>query len=173
MQTIDAVLGDLTCERADALVNAANSTLTGGGGVDGALHLAAGPELLQACRKVREEAWPEGLPVGEAVATGAGELPAKWVIHTVAPNRHRGQLDQGLLSSCYTRSLDIAVELGAATVAFPAIGAGAYGWDAPTAAQVAVLAVAGHQRTGIERVRFVLFNPSVYSAFVDELQRLL
>jgi len=167
--TIDAVRGDLTKEVADALVNAANSSLLGGGGVDGALHAAAGPELLAACRRVRTESWPNGLPVGEAVATVAGDLPAKWVIHTVAPNRHAGQTDPGLLAAAYTHSLDVAVDLGCRTVAFPALGAGVYGWDAATAAQVAVRAVLEHPRTGIERVRFVLFNQPVHDAFLTEL----
>ncbi len=170
--SIDAVLGDLTAEHADALVNAANSSLLGGGGVDGALHAAAGPALLAACRRVRAEQWPDGLPVGEAVATGAGKLPARWVIHTVGPNRNAGQTDEALLASCYTRSLDVALTLGAHTIAFPAVGAGVYGWDAETAARVAVGAVAAHPRTGIERTRFVLFSPRLYDAFAAELARL-
>lgn len=170
--TIDAVLGDLTTEPADALVNAANSGLLGGGGVDGALHAAAGPALLAACRKVRAEQWPDGLPVGDAVATPAGELPARWVIHTVGPNRAAGQTDERLLASCYTRSLDVAGQLGARTVAFPAVGAGVYGWDAETAARVAVGAVAAHPRAGIDRVRFVLFSQRLYDAFTTELGRL-
>lgn len=170
--SIDAVLGDLTTEPADALVNAANSTLLGGGGVDGALHAAAGPALLAACRRIRKQQWPDGLPVGEAVATEAGNLPARWVIHTVGPNRNRGQDDEGLLASCYTRCLDVATELGATTIAFPAIGAGAYGWDAPTAARVAVDAVVSHPRSGIHRARFVLFSQRLYDAFAAELARL-
>lgn len=173
MQTIDAVLGDLTVEVADAVVNAANSSLLGGGGVDGALHAAAGPSLVEACRQVRATQWPDGLPVGEAVATPAGLLPARWVIHTVGPNRHRGETDESLLASCYSRSLDVAVELGARTVAFPAIGAGVYGWDPATAARVAVLAVASHPRTGVERVRFVLFNRPLHEAFVAALEALI
>ncbi len=167
--SIDAVRGDLTTERADALVNAANSSLYGGGGVDGALHAAAGPALLAACREVRATRWPDGLPVGEAVATVAGLLPARWVIHTVGPNRNAGQTDERLLASCYTRSLDVAQDLGARTVALPAIGAGVYGWDAATAARVAVGAVAAHPRTGIERVRFVLFGERLLAAFAAEL----
>lgn len=167
--SIDAVRGDLTTERADALVNAANSSLYGGGGVDGALHAAAGPALLAACREVRATRWPDGLPVGEAVATVAGLLPARWVIHTVGPNLNAGQTDERLLASCYTRSLDVAQDLGARTVAFPAIGAGVYGWDAATAARVAVGAVAAHPRTGIERVRFVLFSERLLAAFAAEL----
>lgn len=170
--SIDAVLGDLTVEPADALVNAANSSLLGGGGVDGALHAAAGPRLLEFCRAVRKTQWPDGLPVGEAVATEAGDLPARWVIHTVGPNRHAGQTDEPLLASCYARSLDVAKVLGARTVAFPAIGAGVYGWDAPTAARVAVAAVAAHPREGIERVRFVLFNRALFDAFTAELAAL-
>jgi len=173
MQTIDAVRGDLTQESADALVNAANSSLLGGGGVDGALHAAAGPALLRACRQVRANQYPDGLPVGEAVATEAGLLPAKWVIHTVGPNRNAGQTDEALLAAAYHHCLDIAVALGARTVAFPAIGAGVYGWDIDTAARVAVLAVAGHPRTGIERVRFVLFSDAAYEAFRAELSRLV
>lgn len=172
MTTIDAVLGDLTVEPADALVNAANSSLLGGGGVDGALHAAAGPALLAACRRVRAEQWPDGLPVGEAVATEAGRLPSSWVIHTVGPNRNAGQTDERLLASCYRRSLDVAVELGARTVAFPAVGAGVYGWDADTAARVAVGAVASHPRDGIDRVRFVLFSQRLLDAFSAELARL-
>lgn len=166
---LDAVLGDLTTEPADVLVNAANSTLLGGGGVDGALHAAAGPSLLAACRQLRRTSWPEGLPVGEAVATEAGDLPARWVIHTVGPNRHRGQTQTSLLAACYVNSLDLAQQLGAETIAFPAIGAGAYGWDASTAAQVAVAAVASHSGAGIERARFVLFSSRLHDVFTAAL----
>lgn len=115
---ITAHRGDLTHEQVDAVVNAANSTLMGGGGVDGALHRAAGPALLEECRAVRADTWVDGLPVGEAVATGAGELPARWVIHTVGPDRHRGQTDPALLASCFRRSLEVAREVGARSVAF-------------------------------------------------------
>ncbi|MGV8910055.1 MAG: O-acetyl-ADP-ribose deacetylase [Propionicimonas sp.] len=167
--TIDVVLGDLTAEPADALVNAANSSLLGGGGVDGALHAAAGPDLLAECRRLRASRYPDGLGVGEAVATGAGRLPARWVIHTVGPNRSAGQTDESQLSACYRNSLDVACELGATTVAFPAVGAGVYGWDAATAARVAVAAVLAHPRTGIERVRFVVFNERLHKAFAEEL----
>ena len=167
--TVDAILGDLTVEPADALVNAANSSLLGGGGVDGALHAAAGPELLAECRRLRASQLPGGLPVGQSVATGAGRLPARWVIHTVGPNRNAGQTDESLLAACYTSSLDIACGLGATTVAFPAIGAGVYGWDPPTAARVAVDAVLAHPRPGIEHVRFVLFSPRLVQAFTAAL----
>lgn len=171
MQTIDAIRGDLTREHADALVNAANSSLLGGGGVDGALHAAAGPSLLQACRQVRAEQFPDGLPVGQAVATTAGHLPAKWVIHTVGPNRHAGQTEESLLAAAYHHSLDVAVGLGVRTIAFPAVGAGVYGWSPATAARVAVRAVSDHPRTGIERVRFVLFSDVLLQAFLTELER--
>src|SRR5665648_285732 len=107
--SIEAVQGDITTEVVDAIVNAANSSLLGGGGVDGAIHRAAGPRLLERCRELRHTTYPHGLPVGKAVATGAGNLPARWVIHTVGPNRHVGQTDPALLASCFTTSLREAV----------------------------------------------------------------
>lgn len=170
MSVIEAVRGDLTREHADVLVNAANSSLLGGGGVDGALHAAAGPELLAACRELRATRLPDGLPVGQAVATPAGRLAARWVIHTVGPNRSIGQTDPALLAACYTNSLDLAVELGATSIAFPAIGAGVYGWDPVTAAQVAVRAVRGHPTPELQMIRFVLFNEPVLAAFRTELE---
>lgn len=169
---IDVVRGDLTRERVDAVVNAANSTLLGGGGVDGALHAAAGPSLLAECRRVRATTWPDGLPVGEAVATGAGDLPARWVVHTVGPNWNRGQRDPGLLASCFTRSLDVAADVGARTVAFPAISAGAYGWAMPTVADVAVRAVRGwavDRPDGLDHVRFVVTTDAALTGFRDAL----
>lgn len=169
VMTVDAILGDLTTEPADALVNAANSSLLGGGGVDGALHAAAGPALLAECRRVRAHQYPDGLPVGGAVSTPAGRLPARWVIHTVGPDRNAGQTDESLLAACYRSSLDVACTLGATSVAFPAIGAGVYGWDAVTAARIAVAAVLEHPRCGIDRVRFVLFNERLLRAFAHSL----
>ena len=165
MTTIEAVLGDLTTERVDAIVNAANSTLLGGGGVDGAIHAAAGPRLLEACRRLRRTDWRDGLPVGEAVATDAFDLPCRWVIHTVGPNAHRGQTDPELLSSCFRRSLDVAADLGARSVAFPAISAGAYGWEAADVARIAVAAVRDHPAPGVDQVRFVLFGNRLLDAF--------
>ena len=164
---ITAELGDITTAQVDAVVNAANSTLLGGGGVDGALHRAAGPALLEECRQVRASRWHDGLPVGEAVATGAGDLPARWVIHTVGPNRHRGQTDPELLASCFRRSLEVADQVGASTVAFPAISAGVYGWDATEVADVAVSTVrrSADSLAGITEVRFVLFSEPVLTAF--------
>lgn len=160
-------LGDITTVEVDAVVNAANSTLLGGGGVDGAIHRAAGPELLEECRRVRAARWHDGLPVGEAVATGAGRMPARWVIHTVGPNRHRGQTDPELLASCFRRSLEVADGLSARSVAFPAISAGIYGWDPAEVAQVAVGTVRATSRSvaSVEEVRFVLFGPQVLAEF--------
>jgi O-acetyl-ADP-ribose deacetylase (regulator of RNase III) len=177
---IETLRGDITTEQVDAIVNAANSALLGGGGVDGAIHRAAGPDLLAQCRQVRAEQWPDGLPVGEAVATGTGRLPARWVIHTVGPNRHAGQTDPDLLASCFRRSLEVAAEVGARTVAFPAISAGVYGWAADEVARIAVTTVrhttgGGYvtglgNRTqgsavGIELVRFVLFSEELLAVF--------
>jgi O-acetyl-ADP-ribose deacetylase (regulator of RNase III) len=167
---VEAVLGDITTERVDVVVNAANRSLLGGGGVDGAIHRAAGPRLLAACREVRREAYPDGLPVGEAVATTGANLPARWVVHTVGPNWHRGERDPQLLRSCFTRSLDVAAGLGARSVAFPAVSAGVYGWGVPTVAAIAVEAVHDERYgAGVELVRFVLFSAAVH----DEFSRVL
>ncbi|HEU4330608.1 MAG TPA: O-acetyl-ADP-ribose deacetylase [Lapillicoccus sp.] len=167
---VEAVLGDITTERVDVVVNAANRSLLGGGGVDGAIHRAAGPRLLAACREVRRDAYPDGLPVGAAVATTGANLPARWVVHTVGPNWYRGQRDPQLLRNCFTRSLDVAAKLGARSVAFPAVSAGVYGWPASTVAAIAVAAVHDEQHgSGVELVRFVLFSEAVH----DEFQRVL
>lgn len=165
---IEAVEGDLTLQQVDAIVNAANSLLLGGGGVDGAIHAAAGPALLEECRRLRAGRYHDGLPVGEAVATGAGDLPCRWVIHTVGPNRHRGQTDPAMLAACFTNSLAVAADLGADSIAFPAIGAGVYGWDADEVARTAVDAVQGRIDGGDpvpDLIRFVLFGDRVHAAF--------
>ncbi len=164
MGAIQCHRGDITAERVDAIVNAANSSLMGGGGVDGAIHAAAGPQLLEECRRLRASTLPDGLPVGEAVATGGYELPARLVIHTVGPNRRRGQTDPALLASCFTRSLDVAGEEGAHTVAFPAISAGIFGWDADEVARIAWQAVRP-RADDFEVVRFVLFSDALLTAF--------
>ena len=170
MARLEAVQGDITRERVDAIVNAANSSLLGGGGVDGAIHRAAGPALLQECRAVRRDRLPDGLPVGDAVATGAGDLPARWVIHTVGPNRRAGQTDPALLASAYTRSLEAADEVGARTVAFPAVSAGVYGWDPGEVARIAVEATRTSPVTErLELVRFVLFSEDVLEEFRSAL----
>ncbi len=165
---VEAVQGDITREHVDVVVNAANSSLLGGGGVDGAIHAAAGPGLLAACRELRRGAVPDGLPVGDAVATPAFDLPARWVVHTVGPDRHAGETDPHLLASCFVRSLDVAAGLGATSVAFPAVGAGVYGWDAAEVARVAVGAVRGWQAGvagTVAVVRFVLVSARVREAF--------
>lgn len=171
--SVEAVLGDITNERVDAIVNAANSSLLGGGGVDGAIHRAAGPQLLEECRRIRATVWPQGLPVGEAVATGAYNLPARYVVHTVGPNRRAGQTDPRLLASCFRRSLAVAGEVGAASVAFPAVSAGIYGWDVEEVAAIAAATVretldAGTAPT-VELVRFVLFSEVALEAFRSTL----
>ena len=157
--------GDITKLAVDAIVNAANESLLGGGGVDGAIHAAAGPRLLDACRALRATTLPDGLPVGEAVATPGFALPARWVIHTVGPDAHRGQTDPALLASAFGSALDVAVELGVTSVAFPAISAGVYGWDADEVARVAVAAVNGYAGRRPETIRFVLFSERLLSAF--------
>jgi O-acetyl-ADP-ribose deacetylase len=160
--------GDITEQRADAIVNAANSSLLGGGGVDGAIHRRGGPDIVEECRRIRAERYPEGLPTGRAVATTAGALPARWVIHTVGPVFSKREDRSHLLASCHTDSLRVADELGASTVAFPAISTGIYGYPLELAAPVAVSAVL-HADTEIEHVRFVLFDAIAYRAFEQAL----
>jgi O-acetyl-ADP-ribose deacetylase len=164
MPRIVLVQGDLTEQAVDAIVNAANSTLLGGGGVDGAIHRNGGPAILEACRRLRAERYPDGLPTGEAVATPAGRLPARWVIHTVGPVYHRSEDRSGLLARCHTASLEVADTLEALTVAFPAISTGVYGYPLALAAPVAVGAVAA-AATRVREVRFVLFDQTAYRAF--------
>jgi len=127
------VLGDITGQQVDAIVNAANSSLLGGGGVDGAIHRRGGPEILAACRELRAGRYGDGLPAGQAVATTAGRLPARWVIHTVGPVYAKTEDRSALLASCYRESLRVAAELGARTVAFPAVSTGVYRWPAAAA----------------------------------------
>jgi O-acetyl-ADP-ribose deacetylase (regulator of RNase III) len=167
-------IGDLTRVQADAVVNAANSTLLGGGGVDGALHAAAGPRLLEACRRLRNTTHRDGLAVGDAVATPAFDLPASWVIHTVGPNLHRGQDDPALLASCFARSLDVAAELDVRSIAFPAVSAGAYGWPPADVARIAVVScrawLAEHPGAALEQVRFVVRDERLQDLFEAELR---
>jgi O-acetyl-ADP-ribose deacetylase len=160
--------GDITRQQTDAIVNAANSSLFGGGGVDGAIHRRGGPEILAACRRLRAAAYPDGLPVGQAVATTAGRLPSRWVIHTVGPVYSRTEERSELLASCYRQSLRVAAEIGARTMAFPAVSAGIYGWPAADAARIAVgtvHAAAAQRRTPVTEVRFVLFSADMYKEF--------
>jgi O-acetyl-ADP-ribose deacetylase (regulator of RNase III) len=165
MADIEAIEGDITTQDLDAIVNAANSSLLGGGGVDGAIHRAAGPSLLAECQELRRTTHPDGLPVGRAVATGAGNLRARWVIHTVGPNRHLGQTDPALLASCFISALAEAVRVGAQSIAFPAVSAGVYGWDIDEVARIAVDATRAADTRGITLVRFVLFGRPAYEAF--------
>lgn len=166
---IEAVLGDITTQPVDAIVNAANSSLMGGGGVDGAIHAAAGPELLHACVELRRARYAGGLGVGQAVATPGFNLPARWVIHTVGPNAHRGQTDPDLLASCFRSSLRVASELGDVdSIAFPAISGGIYGWDMADVARIGVASVRS-EAAPPSLVRFVLFSPDALTAFEREL----
>ncbi|WP_406133527.1 O-acetyl-ADP-ribose deacetylase [Streptomyces zaomyceticus] len=164
MVRIVLVQGDITAEAADAIVNAANSSLLGGGGVDGAIHRKGGPEILAGCQELRRSHYGKGLPTGQAVATTAGRLPARHVIHTVGPV-WSGETDRSeLLASCYRESLRVADELGDRTVAFPAISTGIYGWPMDDGARIAVETVRA-MPTEVAEVRFVLFDASAYAAF--------
>lgn len=154
---IEVVRGDITAQDVDAVVNAANSSLLGGGGVDGAIHRAGGPAILAECRRLG------GCETGDARSTTAGQLPARWVIHTVGPVwRGGGAGEADLLASCHRRSLEEAADLGARSIAFPAISCGIYGFPPELAAPVALGAVRGHE---LDLVRFVLFGDDTYEAF--------
>ena len=165
MTKITLVQGDITEQQVDAVVNAANSTLLGGGGVDGAIHRRGGPEILAACRRLRADRYADGLPTGAAVATTAGRLPADHVIHTVGPVWSPDEDRSDLLASCYRESLRVAVEIGARTVAFPAVSAGVYGWPMDDAARIAVRTVREEAPEELAEVRFVLFDERAYRAF--------
>lgn len=163
--------GDITEARVDAVVNAANSGLRGGGGVDGAIHRRGGPAILAECERLRATELPDGLPTGQAVATTAGNLPARWVIHTVGPVYTKREDRSALLASAYHESLRVADELGARTVAFPAVSAGIYGWPLDDAARIAVATVreVADAGTAVTEVRFVLFSDDVLAAFETAL----
>jgi O-acetyl-ADP-ribose deacetylase (regulator of RNase III) len=154
---IEVVHGDITRQDVDAVVNAANSRMRGGGGVDGAIHRAGGPAILEDC--VRR--FPDGLATGDAGWTTGGDLPARWVIHVVGPNHAAGQTDRSLLTSCYSRALEVADELGARTVAFPLVSAGIYGWPKDDAV-AAALEVLGSADTRVEEARIVAFDEATY-----------
>lgn len=169
MPQITLLMGDITTQDVDAVVNAANSSLMGGGGVDGAIHRAGGPAILAACRELRRTRFPDGLPTGEAVATEGGRLPARWVIHTVGPVYGAERNPAALLRACHVSSLRVADQLGAQAVAFPAISTGAYGYPVEEAAAVAIAAVRGAE-TRVREVRFVLFGADAYRAFERALR---
>jgi O-acetyl-ADP-ribose deacetylase (regulator of RNase III) len=161
---IEAVRGDITQQRVDAIIDAANSSLLGGGGVDGAIHRAGGPEILAECRGLG------GCDTGYAKATTAGRLAATYVIHTVGPVWQGGDEGEGeLLASCHRRALELAAELGCASVAFPAISTGVYGYPVELAAPVAVTAAREALRPPVELVRFVLFSQDHLEAFEHAL----
>jgi O-acetyl-ADP-ribose deacetylase (regulator of RNase III) len=154
---LTVVHGDITRQQVDAVVNAANSRMRGGGGVDGAIHRAGGPAVLEDCIA----RFPEGLPTGQAGWTTAGDLPARWVIHVVGPNHAAGQRDRSLLTSCYANALHVADELGARTVAFPLVSAGIYGWPLDDAIAAAVDTLRTTP-TSVEEARIVAFSQEVY-----------
>ena len=159
---VELAQGDITEQQVDAIVNAANSSLLGGGGVDGAIHRRGGPAILEQCRALRATRYPDGLPPGDAVATTGGNLAARWVIHTVGPVYDAGRDQSGTLRSCYARSLAVADELGAATVAFPLVSAGAYGWPLEDAVRQALDAL-GAAETRVEGARLVLFGDRTFA----------
>ncbi|MEV5773262.1 O-acetyl-ADP-ribose deacetylase [Streptomyces antimycoticus] len=171
MTNITLALGDITEQSVDAVVNAANSSLLGGGGVDGAIHRKGGPGILDECRDVRASRYGKGLPAGQAVATTAGRLPARWVIHTVGPVFSTAEDRSATLASCYREALRVADELGARTVAFPAVSTGVYRWPLDDAARIALTTVRDAD-TAVTEARFVLFDRRAYDAFETALNGL-
>ena len=161
---ITVVRGDITTQEVDAVVNAANTRMRGGGGVDGAIHRAGGPAVLEDC--VRR--FPDGLATGDAGWTTAGGMPARWVIHVVGPNHAAGQTDRSLLTSCYRRALEVADELGARSVAFPLVSAGVYGWPVQDAIDAALETLRATP-TEVEEARMVAFGASTYDAIAQRL----
>lgn len=170
---IELIEGDITEQRVDAIVNAANSSLLGGGGVDGAIHRKGGPAILAECQRLRQSRYPDGLPTGQAVATTAGDLPAQWVIHTVGPVYQSRVEQSDLLRACYTNSLAVADDLGAQSIAFPLISSGAFGWPLEDAVRQALAALGGAS-TRVAASRLVLFGTTTYStarAIFDAMTR--
>jgi O-acetyl-ADP-ribose deacetylase len=159
---IQLVEGDITAQEVDAIVNAANSSLLGGGGVDGAIHRRGGSAILAECRELRASRYPAGLPAGDAVATTAGALLARWVIHTVGPVYDACTDLSDTLRSCYTRSVAVADEVGATTVAFPLISSGAFGWPLEDAIRQALTALRAAETT-VEEARLVLFGSETFA----------
>jgi len=166
---VRVLIGDITAQTVDAIVNAANSTLLGGGGVDGAIHRRGGPRILEECREIRSARWPKGLPTGEAVATTAGLLPARYVLHTVGPIVRAGKApDAAALARCYRNSISLAAELGLRTIAFPAISTGAYGYPREEAAAVVSKTVESAllERAEIAEVRLVFYDRADQEVFL-------
>lgn len=156
---LTVVQGDITEQQVDAVVNAANRRMRGGGGVDGAIHAAGGPEVLEDCRR----RFPDGLATGRAGWTTAGRMPARWVIHVVGPDHRSGERDRSLLTSCYANALAVADELGAQSVAFPLVSAGIYGWPKDDAIAAAVETLRA-TRTSVQEARLVAFDAGTYAA---------
>lgn len=161
---IHLVQGDITTQEVDAVVNAANSRMRGGGGVDGAIHAAGGPGILEDCLR----RFPDGLATGDAGWTTAGELPARWVIHVVGPDYSAGERDRGLLVSCYTRALAVAEELGVRSIAFPLISAGSYGWPKADAIDAAVHTLMTTATT-VDEARLVVFDGLTYDLVLSRI----
>ncbi|MEZ5425206.1 MAG: O-acetyl-ADP-ribose deacetylase [Pyrinomonadaceae bacterium] len=166
---VEVKIGNITAETTDAIVNAANSTLLGGGGVDGAIHSKGGKQILEECRKIRETEYPKGLPTGKAVITGGGDLPARFVIHTVGPvYGMNGDLEEKLLADSYTNSLLIAVQNNLKTVAFPSISTGAFHFPKYRAARVSSRAIRAFfsEKTSVEKINLVFFSKKDAEIFV-------
>ena len=167
---VQIVVGDITVQKVDAIVNAANSSLLGGGGVDGAIHLAGGPSILEECREIRRTQFPDGLPTGEAVITGGGNLPSRYVIHTVGPiyGKHGGR-EAELLAACYKNSLNLALKHSLTSIAFPAISTGIYGYRRSEAAAIASRTIkeflADHQE--VNEVRMVFHQLGDAALFLE------
>jgi O-acetyl-ADP-ribose deacetylase (regulator of RNase III) len=167
---ITLVLGDITEQDVDAVVNAANSSLMGGGGVDGAIHRRGGASILAECKELRAKDWPDGLPTGKAAVTTGGNLAARWVIHVVGPVYAKSENRSHLLESCYREALRCADEIGARSLALPAVSAGIYGWPMDDAARIAVTTVRSTV-SELEHARFVLFSQDAYDAFGEAMKR--
>jgi O-acetyl-ADP-ribose deacetylase (regulator of RNase III) len=171
--TLELVIGDITEETTDAIVDAANSSLLGGGGVDGAIHKAAGPDLLAECKRIREQRGP--LPPGQAVTTSGANLKARYVIHTVGPVWQGGKVNEPqILESCYCNSMEQANLKLCASVSFPSVSTGAFGYPVGPAAQIALRAIADllHEPRSVRLVRFVLFDQRTYKAYAAAAEKL-
>jgi O-acetyl-ADP-ribose deacetylase (regulator of RNase III) len=167
--------GDITREATDAIVNAANSSLMGGGGVDGAIHRAGGPAILEECKRIRQTQYPDGLPTGQAVATSGGRLPAKYVVHTVGPIWRGGsQGEANLLASAYRESIRVADELRLASLAFPAISTGVYGYPHDAAAEIAIATVAKQlgATQNVRLIKLVVFDSATFHLYTQKLEAL-
>ncbi|MGF3522665.1 MAG: O-acetyl-ADP-ribose deacetylase [Candidatus Bathyarchaeia archaeon] len=172
---VQLIKGDITTVDADAIVNAANSSLLGGGGVDGAIHHKGGPAIMEECKAIRQTIWPEGLPTGKAVITSGGKLKAKYVIHTVGPVWHGGKRKEAeLLREAYMNSLQLAASKGLRTIAFPSISTGAYGYPVEKASRVALETVKDfiEKEATLDKVVFVLFSDEIFKVYQQTAEKL-